>query len=431
MGKSYKNYILLALALLLTGNLFLNITSSLVLSFVIIAVQLLCLRKEDSTFIFLLLGSVFGAFYAQNGVRFVGSVLIWGSALILLTDLIKYQRNWYTHYYPLAFFIFIIILSILCSRGGTYSSEKFFSMIMNVIPYTIAFSHLILYRENHSFERIGLMFVLFSIFLLGFMNEQMGVKVDLHSLLFSFAGFRVDINEYLAGDKEVFHVSYQSIGMYGCMGLIYSLFSPVKESKMFKTLVVTLSLLVVWYAAARQAIFLYVVIILSYFVLYKGLSIKNVFILSIIFLGGFLLLQNLDSASLDFLMGSTEGKDSARDRIIQDAMNQFYANPILGVGFGRFYHMGEYGCNEHNLFVELLTELGIIGCLIFVILCIIPLVSSYRTIKRHIITFAPFILILFSYFLRSMVSSDLRETIVILILALCIQMGSKYKTRTI
>ena len=110
------------------------------------------------------------------------------------------------------------------------------------------------------------------------MNEQMGVKVNLDTLLFSFAGFRIDINEYLNGDKAVFHVSYQSIGIHGCMGLIYTLFSSEKESKLFKTLVIVLSTLVVWYAAARQALLLFVVIILSYFVIYKGLSIKNVFI---------------------------------------------------------------------------------------------------------------------------------------------------------
>lgn len=431
MSATFKKYLLIALALLLTGNLFFNIASCLGLSFIIIAVQLLCLRKEDSTFIFLLLGSVFGAFYAQNGVRFVGSVLIWGAALILFIDLIKHKRNWYTNYYPLLFFIFIIILSILSSRGGSYSSEKFISMMMNVIPYTIAFSHLILFREKHSFGHIGLMFVLFSIFLLGFMNEQMGAKADLNSILFSFAGFRVDINEYLGGDKEIFHVSYQSIGMYGCMGLIYTLFSTEKESKQFRTLAFILSLFVVWYAAARQALLLFAIIVLSYFVLYKGLSVKNVFILSIIFLGGLILLQNLDADSFNFLMGSTEGKDSARDRIIHDAMNQFYQNPVLGVGFGRFYHMGEYGCNEHNLFVELLTELGITGCLVFILFCAKPLLTSYNYVKHHIQTFAPFLLILFSYFLRSMVSSDLRETIVILILALCIQMGSKYKIGTI
>lgn len=431
MGKSFKIFLLIALALLLAGNLFFHITSSLVLSFIIIAVQLICLRKEDSTFIFLLLGSVFGAFYAQNGVRFVGSVLIWGSALILLIDLIKCQRNWCKYYYPLVFFIFIIIISIICSSGGTYSTEKFFSMIMNVIAFTIAFSHLILFREKHSFGHIGLMFVLFSIFLLGFMNEQMGVKADLNSILFSFAGFRAEISEYLGGDKEVFHVNYQTIGMYGCMGLIYTLFSTEKESKQFRTLVFILSLFVVWYASARQAIVLYVVIVLSYFILYKGLSVKNVFILSIIFLGGFLLLQNLDSTSFDFLMGSTEGKDSARDRIIQDAMSQFRQNPIFGVGFGRFFHAGEYGCNEHNLFVELLTELGIMGFTIFIFLCVKPLFVSYKFVKQHIQTYAPFILILFSYFLRSMVSSDLRETVAILILALCIQMGTKYKIATL
>lgn len=431
MRKIISRYILFILAVVLTANLFFSITSSLMLSFIIIAIQLLCLRKEDSAFLFLLLGSTFGAFYAQNGVRFVGSFLVWGSALYLLKDLLSYGTNWLSNYKPLLFVIFLILISILITTGGSYSTEKFIAMMMNVVQYTIAFSHLILYNEKHSFGHIGLMFVLYSIFLLVFMNEQMGVKINLNTLLFSFAGFRDDINEYIAGDKEVFHVGYQSIGLHGCMGLIYALFSADKYAKQFRTLIIVLSALVVWYAAARQAILLYAVIWLAYFTIYKGLSIKNIIMISLLIIGGYVQLLNLDNDSIEFLMGSTEGKNSARDRIMETAMSQFYNNPVFGTGFGRFFIDGEYGCNEHNLFVELLTELGVIGFLSYIGLCAKPLISSYHFIKRNMLTYAPYLLILFSYFLRSMVSSDLRETIVILILSLCIHMGCKYKITSI
>ena len=151
MSESVRKYLLLALTGLLTVNLFFSITTSLVLSFIIIAIQLVCLRKEDSAFLFLLLGSTFGAFYAQNGVRFVGSFLVWGSALYLLKDLISYRKNWFANYRPLLFFIFLILFSILITTGGSYSKEKFIAMMMNVVPYTIAFSHLILYKESDSF----------------------------------------------------------------------------------------------------------------------------------------------------------------------------------------------------------------------------------------------------------------------------------------
>lgn len=147
--------------------------------------------------------------------------------------------------------------------------------------------------------------------------------------------------------------------------------------------------------------------------------------------GGYTILSSLDSQSLEFLLGSTEGKDSARDNIMQAAMSQFYANPLMGVGFGRFHINGEYGCNEHNLFVELLAEMGIIGFLVFIWFAINPLIKSYNLIKQNIQTISPFILILLSYFLRSMVSADLRETIVILIIILCIRMSCKNKAVTI
>lgn len=431
MSESVKKYLLLAIAVVLTANLFTSITNSLVLSFIIIVSQLLCISKKDSAVVFMLLGSVFGAFYAQTGVRFIGSVLIWGSALFLLKDLLSYKNNWLSNFRLLWLFVFIVLFSILTTTGGNYSGSKFIAMLMNVVTFTIAFSHLALFSDEHSLGHIGFMFIIYSLFLLGFMNELMGIKITINNLLYSFAGFRYDINEYLAGDKEVFHINYQDIGIHGCMGLVFCLFSDDKNARRFKPLIVVLSALIVWYAAARQALLLYAVIWLVYYSLYKGLSLKNMALIFILILGGYIFLLNLDAQSLDFLMGSTEGKGSARDRIIEAAMSQFHANPLIGTGFGRFYIEGEYGCNEHNLFVELLTEMGIVGFLVFLCSTIKPLFNSFQYIRPNIRTIAPFLLLLLSYFLRSMVSSDLRETIVLPVLASCISMICKNKTITI
>lgn len=425
MKEKLSRCILLFLTVILTANLFTNITSSLVLSFLIIASQLFCLHKEDSAIVFILLASVFGAFYAQEGVRFIGSVLTWGSAAFLLKDLVSYRNCWLSNFKPLLFFLIVVFFSIITTVGGSYSASKFTAMLMNAVIFTIAFSHLMLFPNKHSLGHIGVMYVLYSIFLLGYMNELMGVKISTNSLLYSFAAFRYDINEYLAGDKEIFHINYQDIGMHGCIGLILVLFSEGRNAKRFRTIVVVLSGLIVWYAAARQAILLFAVIWLTYFALYKGLSFKNISLILLLIIGAYILSLNLDAQSLDFLMGSTEGKESARHRIVQTAMSQFYANPLTGVGFGRFYIDGEYGCNEHNLFVELLTEMGIVGFLVFICSSVSLLFKSYHHIKENTHYFTPFLLILLSYLLRSMVSSDLRETIVILILVICIKMTCK------
>lgn len=431
MRDKLKRCILFVLAVLLTANLFTNITNSLILSFLIIVSQLLCLRKEDSAIVFMLMGSFLGSFYAQEGVRFIGSILIWGSTLLMIKDLLNYKNNWLSSFFPLVLFILVVLVSIVSTTGGNYSVDKFTSMLINTIVYTIAFSHLSLYKDKHTFPNIGFMFVLYSLFLLGYMNELINTKASLETLLYSFAGLRYEINDYIAGDKDIWHVNYQDIGMHACLGMVFTLFTNNGNAKKNKLYIVVLTFLVVWYAAARQAILLYVLILFAYFALYQGLKLKSVILITILILGCNALLSSLDNQSLDFLLGSTEGKDSARNNIMNMAMTQFHAKPVFGVGFGRFYYQGEYGCNEHNLFVELLTEMGVFGLLIFMYSCLKPLIDSYSYIKKNIKEVSVFLLVLLSYFVRSMVSSDLRETIIVLIIILCINMIRKYNIQLI
>lgn len=431
MKDKFSIYTLFVLSFLLLANLFTHITNSLTLSFLIIILQLLCLRKEDSVIVFMLMGSVLGSFYAQEGVRYIGSILTWGAALFMFKDLSNYKSKLLLNFLPLIFFLFIVVVSIISTQGGNYSFSKFTFMLMNAIVYIIAFTHLCLYNYKHNFYKIGFMFIIYSLFLIGYMNELINTKISIETLIYSFAGFRNEINDYISGNKDVWHVNYQDIGIHACLGLVLSLFTNNSTEKKYKSYIIVLAFFVVWYSAARQAILSFVIILLSYLGLYKGLKLKNIILIFIFMLIGYALLSNIDNQSFEFLFGSTEGKGSARDNIINVAMIQFHENPIFGVGFGRFYYQGEYGCNEHNLFVELLTEMGVFGFLFFIYLLLNPLINSYSYIKNNIKDISVFLLILLLYFLRSMVSSDLRETIIVLIIILCINMIRKFNTNLI
>ena len=215
--------------------------------------------------------------------------------------------------------------------------------------------------------------------------------------------------------------------MYACIGLIFSLFSKESNCKVIKYLAITFSFIVVWYSSARQAFLVFVLTLLLYGVLFKKLNIKYLIFISIVGGVGYMWKTIMEAESVAFLMGATEGEGSGRDRIIKVAMNQFYQNPLFGVGFGRFFIDNEYGCNEHNLFVEILTELGIIGFFFFFIPILNSFVSSYRYIKKYILEFSPFLCLFLAYFVRSLVSSDLRESIIVLILALVIKKGYNCK----
>ena len=424
--NNYKIYLLFSLAALTLVNVFTGSIACLIISYLIIFAMLSCLKIADAAIVFLLLSSVFGAFYAQNGIRFIGSILMFVSSIYLLIDIMKSKKPVLNFFWPVLLFWTAAIISSVTSSGGSYSMEKILTMVLNSIVYIIAFLHLALFREKHIFSAIGIIFIIIGLFELCYMNELLGVRADLSSLFISFAGIRQDISQYTMGGKEVFTLNYQAIGMHGCLGLVFMLFDNKTKLSGLYYIMAVISFFVVWYSSARQAILVFAFIILTYFTIHKKMKFSYILLLGFVVLTSYLFLFQLDSQSYGFLIGENEGRDSARDFIMQTAMSQYKTNPLTGVGFGRFFIDGEYGNNEHNLFVELLTEMGIIGLLLFVILFMRSFTNSWSSLKRRVVEVSPFLLLLMSYFIRSMVSSDLRETIIVLIIPICISVYLNY-----
>lgn len=426
-----KEHTLSIVIFIILLNLFWGFTSSLSIAFIIITTQLLCVNRYDSAFMFLLLGSVFGSYFAQKGIHYIGSILMLASAIILLADIRKKISLILPDFLPLLGFFLLIILTILFSSGGDYSSIKFFGMFYNAIVYGIAFLHLVIERKKHSYLKIGVLHVLYCLFLIYYMNELMGTKLSLNSLIFTFADFRTNINDYKLGE-DIFTINYQDLGINACIAFIFSLFAEYRKKYSKITYIVfLLSFFVVWYSSARQALLIFALVMVLYFFLYKGLKIRYIAFGACIAFVAYIWINQIDSSSVEFLAGSSEGKDSVRNQIIQEALNQFYTSPLFGVGFGRFYLDNRYGANEHNLFVELLTETGIVGFSVFVLISSVAFTKAWSYMKDNINNFLPLILIFLTYFIRSMISSDLRETIIILVLALIFQSCKKHKLLSI
>jgi O-antigen ligase len=79
-------------------------------------------------------------------------------------------------------------------------------------------------------------------------------------------------------------------------------------------------------------------------------------------------------------------ESSLRERIdvFRAGLQMFTAHPLLGVGPGNFpLVIGDYDPNysavySHNTYLSVLAELGIVGYLFFILLCLRMLVSIYR-----------------------------------------------------
>jgi O-antigen ligase len=78
-----------------------------------------------------------------------------------------------------------------------------------------------------------------------------------------------------------------------------------------------------------------------------------------------------------------------RAEIYHAALRMFSAFPLMGIGQGEFYRMSGFGSfsqstflgaingeNAHNYFLQTLTELGLVGCFLFLIALILPILKS-------------------------------------------------------
>lgn len=131
---------------------------------------------------------------------------------------------------------------------------------------------------------------------------------------------------------------------------------------------------------------------------------------------------------LDFGEGSSE---IARLKIIKISTTSFYDKPFLGIGTGDFIKYSANYFYPHNLFLEILTEQGIFGFVLFLLLIswVLPSIKSILTENN----FEGKVLIaLFVYlFINAQFSMDIASNNLVFILVIIIINSSlKYRKRT-
>ena len=88
---------------------------------------------------------------------------------------------------------------------------------------------------------------------------------------------------------------------------------------------------------------------------------------------------NINSYAIRALINWVSGKNNGltgRDEIWANAFSEIFKHPIFGIGIGGFHSKYEIYC--HNLFVDVISSLGIIGVAL-IIICIVMFIRKYRT----------------------------------------------------
>lgn len=101
---------------------------------------------------------------------------------------------------------------------------------------------------------------------------------------------------------------------------------------------------------------------------------------------------NIDSYAIRALINWVSGENNGltgRDDIWANAFSEIFNHPILGIGFGGFH--SKYGMYCHNLFVDIVSSLGIVGVPL-IIICIVMFIRKYKSRRNRL--FIVFITIL-------------------------------------
>ena len=190
-------------------------------------------------------------------------------------------------------------------------------------------------------------------------------------------------------------LTYHSVGIPAMMGIALIL-SSFELSKLRKRNVVTLLLpliILLLIAQARQAIFGTFIILFIRLIIDTRISLdKKIWFSVILAFASLLILTNRD---------------------YDNAFKILETDFILGKGLGGFSTNGARAY-PHNLFLELFCELGMVGTLLIVMIVFVPLVVKPDRFRLLTISNFYALPLIVAIFIRSMMSSDLIDSITLI-----------------
>jgi len=405
-----KYYIEIIVILALVVDLFIKMLPVIPIGIIILVYLAVRCNKWERVFMFLMyypwvVGYVLGAVgYSGLGGWFKVIAVIMVIYMIATNQ--KPMRNAWRAILPFGLLMIFFSVSVLLTTGGDYSLKKLSNTFIDGSLAIIAF--LIFFTKQREFDisKMGVFYILISALLLRMSLFTDNISGPSKFLDFGFLRIQQDIF-----DTDSFHIGYQNIGFVCVQGLAFYLMTLKTNIDVNRIIIPLLGALIILYCGSRQAILSVFIIFILWFIQLRNKK-NNAGIRTVVIVGGLvlmsLLMQILVSDEGVLYSVASEGyvEGGSRGLHLMRGIELFEQNPVFGVGFGRFDMWGEYGVYPHNIIVEILAEMGIVGLvLIFVLL----LNCIFKNRKAFM-----FILFLFmALFLRSMASGGLDSNIIL------------------
>lgn len=407
ISKIFPEILCLIIAI---GSIFLHDQLILVISLAIVCLQFKRLDYNSNLFLMLTFLSTFVStiFYCWN-IQHIGGIMhVIAFALFYSGYKTGKTRLYHFRNSGLQMTILLLLFSIsfAITTGGDFAATKLSNTcyigFINLLGFQVLFSNF-----NSCSRLLGLYYIIYAFLLIGVGIQVNGI--DGPSNLLDFGFFRYQTISMFGTDEDGdFHIDYQFIGYYYLMGIAIimamgSIYKNLKKNLLFVLAVG--GIICVLYTGARQTIVAMLVLVCIYLLLeYKSKSLIYFALLTYFIMYIF---QTNEGFFELFASTAEEGyvEGGGRGPWLLRGIALFIENPLIGVGFGRFSFLGRYDY-PHNLFIELLSEVGLVGT-------IVVLFISFAHVSAYKQTWKYSIYILAVFFLRSMASGDMRTSITV------------------
>jgi O-antigen ligase len=410
--------------LLLVLGLYLGYTSMLLCIAMMLIRLLWCNKREVAVFMLFMgmpcLGFIFQTFH----LPIPGSLIALAIGVSLsFSDVSKHcLKHMQSVWLLLAFFLLFSIFYYIGPRHA-YATSKLLEIFQTGIATFFSFVLLCNYK-GVNMKTISQLFIIYGLIMMSGALNYFGFSPP--SGIFDFNFIRDTVEASIRMNERSL-IDYQHIGMAFLTGCAFRL-SVERKFSIELLFFAALSFWLTLMAGARQAIF-GVPIILTFWAFVKSDEFKirqlivvavAVFSLYYVFhLIGANFIQNSLDTSLD-IKTRIGGRDYIRAFVL------FLSNPILGTGLGGFYNPSLLTQSyPHNIILELLSECGLMGLFLCLFMTITYLrkyrVGLHYTLPNN----ALFFIIWMAFMIRSMISGDLGDSIVIFTSIIAIYVPNK------
>lgn len=342
-------------------------------------------------------------------IELIGFLLVWD----LVADLFRNNLR--------AFGLMALLLAIfgffhLIGPRDEWAADKYSSMCINGM---IMIGCYYAYCRSAMLDAEGLLQLLFVAaicmfaYMVSVMNMTPGKLYDYNWFRNQSLLWNRDYKEY--GGAGVL-INYQHIGMLIAYAVAIVL-SQIEIKKLSTILYVICGLHASLMSGCRQAVLAIVIVVALRMIVFTASNLQRrmsmvriVWTMIGIIVAFFVINILLENVQSDVIAYTLEEGDNGRQGQYIDAWNIFRSYPMFGAGIGG-YHSITGDVWPHNFFLEALCETGLVGTITIITIVSVVLVKKRPGLFYLTESNMFYFLVVFTLFIRVMVSSDFRESI--------------------